>query len=279
MISALLNVRRMNAAPTRLHGDVLRKTSVAGVTITERVYASDLRLPEHSHREPDFCFVLTGSFTEISGKQVRNCRPHSVLFHPPGEAHSDHFHTGTRCLGLQFDRSGTDALARWQTKLGNAPVNSRGGRLPRLAAQLYREFCLPDAASRVMIEGLVLQMMAETFRQGAAAPLVPRWLAQAKQIVHEQFNDFPSLAQLARSAGVHPVHLAREFRRFYGCTMTEYVRQRRIDFACHEMLNSRASLSEIALAAGFFDQSHFARTFKAQMSMSPKQYRTTLGRS
>ena len=49
-----------------------------------------------------------------------------------------------------------------------------------------------------------------------------------------------------------------------------------IDSANREMLNSRASLTEIALAAGFFDQSHFARTFKAQMGMSPNQYRTTL---
>ncbi|HEX8489578.1 MAG TPA: hypothetical protein VF626_01050, partial [Chthoniobacterales bacterium] len=103
--------------PVRLHGDVLRKTSVADFTLTERAYAPDLRLPEHSHQEPDFCFVLTGSFTEISGQQVRYCRPRSVLFHPPGEAHSDHFHTGTRCLGLQFDSCGTGDPSRWHAKL------------------------------------------------------------------------------------------------------------------------------------------------------------------
>jgi AraC-like DNA-binding protein len=42
------------------------------------------------------------------------------------------------------------------------------------------------------------------------------------------------------------------------------------------MLNSRASLIDIALAAGFFDQSHFTRTFKMLMGMSPNQYRATL---
>ena len=269
----------MNAGPTRLYGDVLRKTSVAGFILTERAYAPDLRLPEHSHQEPDFCFVLAGSFTEISGKHVRCCRPRSVLFHPPGEAHSDHFHTGTRCLGLQFDRRGVDDSSQWQAKLGDTPVNSRGGRLSRLAAQLYREFCAPDPVSRVMIEGLVLQMMAETFRQTTTpANVAPPWLEQAKDIVDAQFSNRPSLACLATSVGVHPVHLAREFRRFYGCTITEYVLQRRLDFACHEMLHSRASLIDIALAAGFFDQSHFARTFKAQMGMTPNRYRAALGK-
>jgi AraC family transcriptional regulator len=260
-----------------LHGDVLRKASVAGVLLTERVYAPGLRLPEHSHRKPDFCFVLTGSFTEISGQQVRDCRPQSLLFHPPGEAHSDHFHTSTRCLGLQFEGERADDLLAGEAKFANRPVNSRGGRLSHLAAQLYREFCLRDAVSPVMIEGLVLQMMAETFRQTKEAThIAPPWLEQAREILRTQFSNRPSLIALARSSGVHPVHLAREFRRFYGCTISQYVLQRRIDFACHEMSNPRASLIDIALAAGFFDQSHFARAFKAQMGMTPTQYRTTL---
>jgi len=266
----------MNTA-ARLHGDVLRATLVAGFTLSERTYPPDLTLPEHSHQESDFCFVLTGSFTEVSGKQAHRCRPRSVLFHPAGEAHSDHFHTSVRCFSLQFGTGGMDDTPRWRKSVSTTSVNSPGGRLSQLAARLYREFCRPDDVSRIMIEGIALQMMAETFRQTTASTrTAPPWLEQAKDILHQQFSDRPSLGYLATSMGVHPVHLAREFRRFYGCTITEYVLQRRLEFACHEMLNSRASLTEIALAAGFFDQSHFARTFKAQMGMSPNQYRTTL---
>ena len=263
--------------PARLHGDVLRKTLVAGFTLTERAYPPDLRLPEHSHQESDFCFVLAGSFTEVIGNQARRCRPRSVLFHPAGEAHSDHFHTSVRCFSLQFGSGGMDDTPRWRKSVSSTSVNSPGGRLSQLAARLYREFCSPDEVSRIMIEGIALQMMAETSRQTTAPThAAPAWLGQAKDILHEHFSDRPSLGDLAMSVRVHPVHLAREFRRFYGCTITEYVLQRRLEFACHEMLNSRASLTEIALAAGFFDQSHFARTFKAQMGMSPNQYRTTL---
>lgn len=265
----------MNTA-ARLHGDVLRRSLVAGFTLTERAYPPDLKLPEHAHQESDFCFVLAGSFTEVIGKQARRCRPRSVLFHPAGEAHSDHFHTSVRCFNLQFGSGGLKETP-WQKSVATPSANSPGGRLSQLAARLYREFRRPDEVSRMMIEGLALEMMAETFRQAdMSTPAAPPWLEQAKEILHEQFSDRPSLGHLARSMGVHPVHLAREFRRFYGCTITEYILQRRLEFACDEMLHSRASLTEIALDAGFFDQSHFARTFKAQMGMSPNQYRTTL---
>ena len=270
----------MNIRSGRFHGDLLRRTVVAGFTLAERVYTPELKLPEHSHQEPYFCFVLAGSFTEISGQQSWNCRPGSLLFHPPGEAHSDHFHSNARCFNLQFDGRGANDPSRWRAPRSSTSVNSPGGRLSQLAARLYREFRMPDPVSRIMIEGLALQMIAETFRQTIAPTHAgPPWLEEAKNTLHEQFSDRPSLLNLGRSVGVHPVHLAREFRRFYGSTTTEYVLQRRLEFACQEMLNSRASLSEIALAAGFFDQSHFSRTFKAQMGMSPNQYRATLGAS
>jgi AraC family transcriptional regulator len=268
----------MSTLPGRFHGDLLRRCVVAGFTLTERAYTPELTLPKHSHQEPYFCFVLAGSFTEISGKQSCYCRPGTLLFHSPGEPHSDHFHTNARCFSLQLGGCSANDPSRWQAKIASTPVSPHGGRLSQLAARLYREFCVPDAASRIMIEGLVLQMMAETFRQTTTSTRVaPLWLERAKAILHQQFSNRPALGNLATSVGIHPVHLAREFRRFYGCTITEYILQRRLDFACHEMLNSRASLSEIALAAGFFDQSHFTRKFKVQMGISPNQYRATLG--
>jgi AraC family transcriptional regulator len=55
----------------------------------------------------------------------------------------------------------------------------------------------------------------------------------------------------------------------------EYIRRLRIEFACHS-LSTSTSLIEVALAAGFADQSHSARAFKLQTGMSPATYRRTL---
>ena len=67
--------------------------------------------------------------------------------------------------------------------------------------------------------------------------------------------------------------LAREFRRRFGCSIGDYVRRLRIEFACRELAISDVPLYEIAFAAGFSDHSHFARTFKRATGMTPGAYR------
>ena len=67
---------------------------------------------------------------------------------------------------------------------------------------------------------------------------------------------------------------AREFRRYYHCTLGEYLRQLRIETACGELSNSEEPLSVIAANAGFYDQSHFSNTFRRYTGMTPTQYRS-----
>jgi AraC family transcriptional regulator len=76
--------------------------------------------------------------------------------------------------------------------------------------------------------------------------------------------------------GVHPVYLASEFRKHFGCTIGEYVRKLRVEFACRRISESDSPLSDIAIAAGFSHQSHFSRTFKAVTGMTPAGYRTAV---
>jgi AraC family transcriptional regulator len=100
-------------------------------------------------------------------------------------------------------------------------------------------------------------------------------LKQAKDFIADEFSQPLTLSIIAGAVNVHPVYLANSFRRHYGCTIGEYVRQRRVKFACDRISNSRDPLAEVALAAGFANQSHFARAFKQVTGMTPGEYRRT----
>src|SRR5262245_46897365 len=93
-------------------------------------------------------------------------------------------------------------------------------------------------------------------------------------MLHERCSETISLDDVAKEVDIHPVHLARQFRKFYGCTLGEYLRELRIQSACHKLSTLDMPLVDIALAAGFSHQAHFSRLFKRYTGMTPTEFRS-----
>jgi AraC family transcriptional regulator len=104
----------------------------------------------------------------------------------------------------------------------------------------------------------------------------PTWLLRAQELVHSQFTRVIRTAEVAGAVGVHPAHLAREFRAHFKLSMGSYVRLLRLDWAARELVRSETPLAAVALAAGFADQSHFTRFFKRHTGLTPQAYRRTM---
>ena len=150
-----------------------------------------------------------------------------------------------------------------------------GGAVAGLSMKLYKEFQHPDAVSALAIEGLMLEIIAEVGRHNLKpSPLtIPKWLERAREFLQAHFSDSFTVNDVARNVGAHPAHLARSFRRHYRCTIGEYTRQLRIEFACRELFSTDAALAEIAATSGFYDQGHFSRTFKRITGTTPARFR------
>ena len=146
----------------------------------------------------------------------------------------------------------------------------------QLAVKLFGEFHVDDASTGLAVEGLVLEMLAQVSREANKSeyPGVPKWLQTIVELIHIQNDTSLSLTQLAVVAGVHPVHLARTFRRTFGCTIGEYSRRLRLERAC-QLLVTRLPISQVAVTCGFYDQSHFVRVFKRGKGVTPAAYRKT----
>ena len=266
-------------------GDVRRWRRVGGLTLAEAAFEPGQRIHRDAHPHARFVLVLSGSLTETTGGSTRTYGPSTLLFRSANEprsyAVSD---TGAKVLVVDMD-------AAWVRRAGEqaSPIAPfvgvstafRGGLLLHLAHRLHGEFGLRDEVSRLVIESLALGILAEASRRAAAAAAaraerpVPLWLQLALVFIEQHFAEPLSLAAVARTVGVHPVHLARTFRRVHQTTIAAHVRQLRIDFARRELAGSTA-LSEIAFAAGFCDQSHFSRCFKQHTGLTPAEYRASL---
>jgi transcriptional regulator GlxA family with amidase domain len=81
------------------------------------------------------------------------------------------------------------------------------------------------------------------------------------------------LATLAGVAGVSIHHFARGFKQSAGVTPHHYLTQKRVERAQDLLAHTDLSLSEIALAVGFSDQSHLARHFRQMLGVTPGQFR------
>jgi AraC family transcriptional regulator len=268
----------MNATLLRGHyfGAVTQCLDVGGLLLTETQYAPCARIPPHAHQHAYFCLVRQGQYTETYGDRTRSCRPLTLAYHPADEVHSEHFQTtGGRSFNVELNAAWAQRCHECAPVLRN-PTAVQGGPPAVLALRLYREFRLRDAVSPLVIEGLVLEIVAELVRV-TVPPGLPPWLARARDLLHARFQENLGLAEIASAVGIHPVYLASTFRRHFGRTIGDYLRQLRVEFACHQLARGGAPLAEIALAAGFADQSHFARVFKRYLGLTPGVYRKQVG--
>lgn len=225
----------------------------------------------HSHDEWRYCLAVRGTYTDSWRRGLRTRTPGDLSLHPAGETHTSAFHDDATCFHIEMAGPWRDRL------LGDAgiapePHEFLEGRVPFLAAALRREAMRPDAVSPLAIEGLACELIAWCARSLRWEPAGVSCAVRARELLRDRFAESLSLDEVAVAVGVHPVHLARQFRRTFGCSVGEYVRRTRVDHACRA-LRTGASLGAIALAVGFADQSHLTRVFKRETGMTPGEYR------
>lgn len=251
-------------------GTMSRRREVGGVVLSEATYSAGLWVPKHDHEHPFFSFCTKGEAGSFRNNEERKCK---LIYHPGGETHQEH---QRRQAGRSFYVELGPALQARFKDFGPPVENlyfSRGiSNL--LAARLYREFHERDHSSNIAIEGLILQILAEADRyRTRARRSTSRWLLKAQEIVHDEFANGLSLSEIASRVSVHPVYLAAEFRRVYGCTIGDYIRRLKVEKACDQLRISESSLADIAAELGFSHQAHFSRIFKSYIGITPSQYR------
>lgn len=262
----------------QFYGTTSQTLSAQGFRFTEKAYSSDARLPTHAHELSHFCFVLAGNYRETIGGKLFERRPMALVFYPPDVKHGEEHLTHGRHFLVEIDFNALEITRNYGARLSE-PALLGGGSL-WLANRMYKEFNEPDEFSAIAIESIANELLIAASRLGkrSAERNPPSWLKKVKELLRENFSEPPSLDELAKAVGVHPTHLARVFRQFERATVGDYIREARVNYALQRMLESNEPLVEIALTAGFADQTHFTRSFKRVTGMTPTEFRRTVRR-
>jgi AraC family transcriptional regulator len=230
----------------------------------------------HYHEEPSFIVVVGGAYLEqIQGSEVEH-RPGHMLFYPASTTHSQRFGPGgTRKLVFTPERSSIEYLQERGVSVDSARYVS-DPIISQLAQRILAEMQSDDTFTALAMNGVLLELVAAFARRERRAEhgAPPVWMRAVRDFVHANADRNLSLDEIGANAGKHPVHVAKEFRRYYGATIGAYQRQLRLQRAEALLLRRNVDLTEVALACGFANHSHFCRSFKAAYGITPSQFRS-----
>lgn len=258
-------------APGAHFGQVKSLHKAGSLIVAESYYEPFFQTPFHWHETASFTLVLGGSYVEEFRSERFQCEFGSALYRPAGEIHRDRMSkAGAYCLMVEMPNEWLQRI----TAPNLAFCRPRCGRnRGDFAVRIRRELALADELSPVVLEALVVELACEARRDSFREKHSPLWLRRLRERIDCEFASLPGLAAMARDAGVHVGHMARAFRQYFGCTIGEYARSRKIEYCCEKLRSESRSLCDLAASAGFSSQAHMTRLFKSQTGMTPGEFR------
>lgn len=247
---------------------ILRARSLAGLELAEVAYTAGQYGLTSPSSVLEVILVLRGVFGGATAGRVVARRPGAPrVTVPPG--------TSATCFVIRMDE-GWRSLSPTDLSVAATTTIRVVGATETLLREAHREFTR-DEGDSLILEGLLVAAFGHVlraFRPSARSAMVPASVRAALNALHEDVAT--SRAELARRARVDRAHLAREFRKYVGCSIDEYRRRLRVAAACALMRDPARALAGIAVECGFADAAHFSRTFRAVTGQAPRAYRASL---
>jgi AraC-like DNA-binding protein len=253
-------------------GAAKKVIKLKGTILTEAGYTPQIEVPWHYHENAYFYYHLRGQLDEVNKKQTLTCMPGTLLFHHWQDPHYDkNFSTDAGFFHIELEK---DWFVRHHINPSvlEGSMQLKNPSFKAVFQKIHSETRINDNVSQLAVDGLLLQAFALLIRDAKREKAgVPEWV----KVLREMLNDMENvtLKQLSLETGIHPVHLSKEFPKYFNTGFGEYVRTTKVKKSVPLLLDNELSLSNIAYKCGFADQSHFIRCFKAVHGMTPLQYR------
>jgi AraC-like DNA-binding protein len=133
---------------------------------------------------------------------------------------------------------------------------------------IHRELITSNLIVNIMTELILLSKPMEYDQH-----FTPNYIHNIKKILNEKYQSRITLDDLANELSISKYHLAKEFKKYTGITINEYLIDRRISHAKEYLKYSDLSISEITFSCGMNNVSHFINLFKDREGITPLNFR------
>ena len=214
-------------------------------------------------------------FLEYEGKEYHLCEGYGFLI----DCRKPHFYRtkGTHWYTstLHFDGHNADWLYQMFSNdntvmFYSPPNNSFQKNLEEMLLACQTSSPYREVETSHLLEKLILDIVKIKNKDQQT---IPDYILYLQKYMESNFTKHLSLDELSAFANISKYHLAREFKKYTGFTINEYLIILRLEHAKFYLANTALPIGEISQLVGFSNYVNFFKLFKARFEMTPNQYR------
>lgn len=225
------------------------------------------QIRSHTHERPHVLILLNGTLEEADGEHATHMRPGDIRVSPLGARHDIDFCDDSDCLVVHV------ASSQLANRTGLTGVDANTFIQNEIAAaQLRRVAELTGQSEHVFLAELHLMHALARLRPDSDGDAPPAWLTDIRVRMLDTDGAL-TVTRAAQEAHVSREHLSRLFVRYFGCSPSHARRNAALSRALVALKHDQAPLADVALAAGFYDQSHLINTMRSASGFTPGQFR------
>ena len=260
-------------------------------------YCIEKEVPLHDHEFIEIAYIAEGTGTQIIGDRKINVSPTDYFIIDRNTRHQfsadDHLNIYNCIFTPRFLDPAlieVNNFAHLAEHYLFSDLFIQNGVLPPgyafhadqqikdLFQEMLQEYTSKQPGYLRLLQADVLKLIILSLRQIAVTPLEPSDFMDEPyrktiQYIHYNYSKQIYLETLAKIACVSKEHFSRQFKRYTGKTVTEFIQSVRMNEAARLLLKTNLRIEEIADQVGYHDAKHFAKLFCRFKGVSPAIYR------
>jgi len=254
-------------------GNVINIYLVGNFRVVETFFAKDVKILKHTHSNAMLSIIESGNFIQnISNKSI-SLKKFDILYKPSFTPHSNTFITNdVQCLNIELPEDFIKKVEKLGLDIKNVFYIS-GSKNLNLLIRIKKMLKRSNSFSEKILEGIIYEIFeTEYIKRKDEKTNTPEWIDDLLNRINE--IDYKlTLNDLSKIANKHPIYIINSFKRYLNTTPGEYLRRRKYELICNELINTKRPIADIVYQFNFFDESHFYRFFKKYTGKTPSYYR------